>query len=144
MDINEYMRRKEELEKFAQENGRKVLLDGFRAFFAANPLVGAVHWAQYTPHFNDGDPCTFGVGELMLKPIEDDEEQNEDDDEDDEDYYNGCTPSWKATGALKEAYEGLRELTRLPNEIFETAFGDHVKVTVHRDETVEVDDYEHD
>lgn len=26
----------------------------------------ALRWTQYTPHFNDGSPCTFGVNETYL------------------------------------------------------------------------------
>lgn len=27
----------------------------------AHPMISAVRWHQYTPYFNDGDPCEFGV-----------------------------------------------------------------------------------
>jgi hypothetical protein len=31
------------------------------------PGIEAVRWEQYTPYFNDGDPCVFGVGEVRVK-----------------------------------------------------------------------------
>lgn len=33
----------------------------------AAPGVVALGWHQYTPYFNDGEPCEFSVGELYLK-----------------------------------------------------------------------------
>lgn len=37
------------------------LLKAFAEQFKANPTVKCMLWTQYTPYFNDGDPCTFGV-----------------------------------------------------------------------------------
>lgn len=37
-----------------------------KAFFEACPGVQAIAWTQYTPYFNDGDPCVFSVGELYF------------------------------------------------------------------------------
>lgn len=31
------------------------------AVFDADPTVAAINWTQYTPYFNDGDPCEFGA-----------------------------------------------------------------------------------
>ena len=30
------------------------------------PMISAVRWRQYTPYFNDGDACVFGVGEVTF------------------------------------------------------------------------------
>lgn len=35
------------------------LLAAFAEQFKANPSVKCMVWTQYTPYFNDGDPCTF-------------------------------------------------------------------------------------
>jgi len=43
----------------------------------STPEIEQVHWVQYTPYFNDGDACTFDVGEICFKLI-----RSEDDDED--------------------------------------------------------------
>lgn len=31
------------------------------------PGVEAVRWEQYTPYFNDGEPCVFGLGEVQVR-----------------------------------------------------------------------------
>lgn len=49
----------------------------------AVPEVVAVKWDQFTPYFNDGDPCEFGVGEpryYFTDPTEEDEEASDYDD----------------------------------------------------------------
>ena len=34
---------------------------------AAAPEIAALRWRQYTPYFNDGEPCTFSVNDLYAK-----------------------------------------------------------------------------
>lgn len=58
----------EELAELKKAYMKKVNAEGqalvhreFAAFFAANPDVKAVVWNQYTPYFNDGEACEFGV-----------------------------------------------------------------------------------
>jgi len=52
----------EELKAFIREKGEPAL----RALFDAVLQEGitAVVWQQYTPYFNDGDACVFGVGDF--------------------------------------------------------------------------------
>lgn len=45
------------------ERGKALLHQTFKDFFAANPEVTSVVWQQYTPWFNDGETCEFGVHE---------------------------------------------------------------------------------
>lgn len=67
MNIDEYLQRRKELKAFLEENGQKMILDGFRNFFAKYPMVEKVSWTQYTPYFNDGDACVFGVNEPQVR-----------------------------------------------------------------------------
>ena len=39
----------------------------FKVFFAEYPEVKAVGWKQFTPHFNDGEPCEFSCDSYSLK-----------------------------------------------------------------------------
>lgn len=53
----EFLKQKEiTLQKF-KESFNEVVKD----FFELVPSVKKVVWIQYTPYFNDGDSCTFGV-----------------------------------------------------------------------------------
>lgn len=38
----------------------------FAGLFEAFPFAEAVVWTQYTPGFNDGEPCTFGVHDFYV------------------------------------------------------------------------------
>ncbi len=51
-------RHKQLQEQMAAE-GRQLLKELFTDFFAAHTEILTVYWDQYTPHFNDGDPCVF-------------------------------------------------------------------------------------
>ncbi|MBM4707887.1 hypothetical protein GS982_01575 [Rhodococcus hoagii] len=51
-------------------------LDALDALFAF-PEVEAVRWEQYTPYFNDGDACEFGIREVRIKFVGGDEEAGE-------------------------------------------------------------------
>lgn len=50
-----------------------------------DPGIDSFGWTQYTPYFNDGEPCVFGVGEVWVKPVGEGEEKA-DENEDDEEY----------------------------------------------------------
>lgn len=59
----------------------------------ADDTIDSFGWTQYTPYFNDGEPCTFSVGEPWFRttadakpaqdPDSDDYDPDEDEDEDD-------------------------------------------------------------
>ena len=65
-------------EKAAQVNreinefGTDGLVESIREIMSTYPAVKAVTWRQYTPGFNDGDPCEFSVcgkGVLVDKKV---------------------------------------------------------------------------
>ena len=45
---------------------KQLFADALKEVFDAHPVLAFVQWVQYTPYFNDGDPCTFSVGELEI------------------------------------------------------------------------------
>lgn len=48
------------------------------------PGIEAFGWRQYTPYFNDGEPCIFGVGDLwFLTPEDADDEEDQKEREED-------------------------------------------------------------
>jgi len=47
-----------------QQEGKAAVKDAFKDLFDKYPEIRSVVWAQYTPYFNDGDACTFGVNEF--------------------------------------------------------------------------------
>jgi hypothetical protein len=134
-------------EVFAKK-GKEIIRTSFKAFFDANPKIKAVTWTQYTPHFNDGEPCVFRVGDMWAlseKGLEDWEE-------------NGCghaedyaaTSDWGSydkellnEDEAKAVQTFLKSIHKLPDDIFEDMFGDHVYV-VATEKGFDVEEYEHD
>lgn len=103
-------------EKEMREAGEKAIAD------VIVPLVPEgfrVTWTQYTPYFNDGEPCVFSVGSLELIRISDDRE---------------IYTEEERRKALGDAYPAWTELEKawykLPRDMFEAAFGDHRQITV--------------
>lgn len=139
----------------------------FRAVLA-EPSVEAIRWRQYTPYFNDGDVCDFGVYDPWFRIAGTPEDIGEDDDgfvhaghvavtggketEWREERINGRW-NWKAveTGRTFDPNPAADAIQRLSAaldngsayHVLEDLFGDHATVTVTR-ERITVDTYEHD
>lgn len=65
--LTELVKQVEDLHRKMQRDGQVALKAAFADFFDAHPEATAIVWTQYTPHFNDGDACTFGVNDFELK-----------------------------------------------------------------------------
>jgi hypothetical protein len=125
------LERAKELKKQLADGMKDELAQRSKAIFEADANVTAVHWTQYAPYFNDGDPCTFSVNYPELT-IEDEGDR--------QDHYS--IKDEKLKSAL-DAFQGLIEDSDL-SDIMETAFGDSVEVTITRDGEVSVEEYDHD
>lgn len=133
----------------AQEKAAKLVKDvaipafkeAFSELFAAHPDLVAVRWEQYTPYFNDGEPCHFGVNSPYVKM--------KDTEEDAGDYEDGFeyVSTWSLEDkpeSLRNAYKAVDELFKLlDNDTAEAAFGDHSQITATRDGFT-VDECNHD
>lgn len=100
--------------------------------------VEAVRWTQYTPYFNDGEPCEFRLGEPHAKAIGDDESGDYEDgfvDSFQTGYYDRELRTYVRNPVpehLVAAEEALREFSRAFwdfEEFLEVTFGDHARVT---------------
>jgi hypothetical protein len=123
--------------------------------------VAGVVWEQYTPYFNDGDPCEFGIHEVRLL-LDDDSVADEDYQRGVSTYalyqkldYVGTWPNrepdydsaiWTElkSGNAREIYQALRTLnTSAWYEVAKANFGDHTEVTATK-AGFDVEFYEHD
>jgi hypothetical protein len=104
--------------------------------------VNAVRWTQYSPHFNDGEPCTFRVNEpyFNVEGVDEDSEGWY------EEYDGFYSRSYKNDGAADvKAFEKL--FGSIPDEVYEYAFGDGYQITIRRADgslLVSVDWCDHD
>jgi len=89
--------RYEEMKAQLGSEGQATVKAVFHTFFTTYPNVAAVRWTQYTPHFNDGDPCTFSVGEAQMRF------------EGDENWLDSWSLSSHANGRLTRLLQGRTE-----------------------------------
>lgn len=123
--------------------GQVALKEAFTELFAAYPVLKAVKWTQYTPYFNDGDTCEFGVHEFYSQIDGVVSKYGKD-----ADGGEGYVSSWDLEGEAKEKaapmLDAVRSLAKLiPKDVMLASFGDHVEVVATR-EGFQVDEYSHD
>lgn len=139
------------------ERGTQKTSEEFKAALGAAFAAGAVAvvWTQYTPYFNDGEPCEFSVGGMRAAlataipgtytsgRLADNSETDEDEDGDGEGF-----PLYDVWDFRDEPYTPLLAALRvLEDDAFEDvlykAFGDHCQV-IARPDGFTVREYEHD
>lgn len=146
--LDEFKRLKKE---FTQE--AKSKLNRFiEIVFETSPDINAIIWTQYTPYFNDGDPCEFSVNDpFFTNAIYED-----DIDECSFGYYDGSNSEiWCETlyeidkrekninkAILKKfcQFQQSDELCDVLKDVFE----DHSKVIAVRGKEIEIKSYDHD
>jgi hypothetical protein len=153
------------LQRKFQEQAQAMFKEITKEFFDKNPGITGVVWTQYTPYFNDGDTCEFGVNEPTFTnaPVDEMSEvrwgeyEGETDGvwacenihsvlESDRDYYKETADLIRAAGGVDP--ESCRLMATAigssdMENVMKAMFGDHVKVIATR-EGFDVDDYDHD
>lgn len=123
---------------------------GADMLFAKYPQMESFEWTQYTPNFNDGDTCEFGVNydvkikfkTIELKFVRDNDECECEDDESE----NEPQERWDFEDGTPETEmfdEVIGFLIIFEEEDLYSLFGDHAQVVVNR-AGIEVDTYEHE
>lgn len=106
--------------------GGEAFYEEFKPLFEKYPEVETVSWTQYTPYFNDGDTCEFGVHEINV---------------------NG-EDSWSLEYHKNPLHIAAKEFEKIhrsvDSDLFLAAFGDHVEIIISRDGKVAVDEYDHE
>lgn len=140
------------LELHQEERGQ--LEADLQAFLQEHPIVQAITWEQYTPYFNDGDTCTFSVGDATLHEALGDDGFPHDTLYEKRVIGQGrwgpnfvwdSRPNPNYTPLHDRAQSAFSEIWQAySHDDFEAIFGDHKKVTVTRD-GINVEDYtDHD
>ena len=61
-----------------QEKSKVLMKEALRDFFEKyDGVVHDIFWNQYTPYFNDGESCEFGVYDTHITLVSDDEEDED-------------------------------------------------------------------
>ena len=118
----------------------------FSEFFESNPDIDQIVWTQYTPYFNDGDPCIFGVNDMFFTLAKDKVDLSDLRHPDDEEnchgtyYYGENDP---IASQRKKFSNFVKQIGDLPDEIFLSAFDDHVRVVASKN-GFDTQEYDHD
>ena len=141
-----------ELKASYQKRGQEIFKLAFKEFFEANPEVNVVGWRQYTPYFNDGEPCEFSTtaSYAFISNAKDYENINYSEYEGKDegiwinDYDYGDLNEELIPESVLANAEALRGLlSKIDDDVFLDMFGDHVQVFATRD-GFDVQDYSHD
>lgn len=141
--LNELSSQVNSVKRTFQESLRPLI----KAFMENHPELESFTWRQYTPYFNDGDPCIFRT----IPPGEYDEES----DiilTDKNDYYvsylydNAVAQDramYKKYKSLKDDLSDLWSIINQYDDILEKEFGEHSEVKVTHT-SIDVTYYDHD
>ena len=141
-----------ELQKKFQTTAQALFKETTKEFFDKNPNVTGIVWTQYTPYFNDGDTCEFGVNDATFTNAPDPENIRWGEYEGDEETAADGSEifTWEGWGeAPRDLDQGMcNAFSRMicsseMEDVMKAMFGDHVKVVATR-EGFDVDDYDHD
>ena len=153
--------RNKKIQDFVEEQ-RNFMKNSFnniiKLFFEASPNVKLVTWHQYTPYFNDGEACTFSVGDIYIKLKTEQEKSTgilEPEEyvrwyDDADGYYYIYRDVKKMSEDLKiplEEAENLRSLSTLINSLEDNllaTFGDHKSIIFFADGKMEITTFDHD
>jgi hypothetical protein len=143
------------------KDGEKVVALWLQDLLARNPVVKAVQFTAYTPYFNDGDPCVWGLGEIYVGIPADlpenaeasynlNEEvrwdfRDDDDYEDETDSINGLNyySGWSAPESLKEQVKAVTNEIESTEDLIRDGLPDHIRVVV-TEKGMTIEDYDHD
>jgi len=130
--MDELIELKKAYDKTIKEQGERLIKREISKVLEQLPQVHYIQWTQYTPYFNDGEPCVFGVGEVEAY----DEQGKELGDYTKKDDVYRLVSEWRGEESLSSKFSNC-------SDALEMVFGDHAEVTDYRDR-LEVSEYEHD
>lgn len=139
LEFGEKIKKIEQIIADAREEAKAAFVAELRRLMLRYPDIKAASWHQYTPSFNDGDPCYFTVGDFYISTSENLNSHGElDDDEDD-----GLVFSSYNLPAKYKEFSPVMDFvgSGVGSDILEDVFGSDVQVRVTAS-GVQVEDYD--
>lgn len=153
---------------YGSERAEQKSLEEFQAILQPvldDPTIAWVAWRQYTPYFNDGDPCVFRAqsAQMALKEQPDPREEDDYDYYDEFPGYSDTTTKWfgmrerdahyQRTGAYtgpdEARFDRCLALSHAIgsgsfDDVLLNAFGDHAIITITPKVGIDVETFDHD
>jgi len=115
--------------------------------FNRYPDMRNFSWEQYTPYFNDGEPCEFGVYEYSVR-VNGEDEYGYESHRTVTVLHEGEEPrleTIKAPKEFKDACKDVKDLiTSVDRELMQMTYGDGYEITVHRNGKITTSECDHD
>jgi hypothetical protein len=158
--------------QIAASQGSEIIFEWFKPIFEAFPnTIKNVWWTQYTPFFNDGEPCEFSVHDALLNYDDGNEEWDSSSPWHMQFIFNasfGNKPAWytdeqwetalagyavkkaeyeaqgwtlESVNELDEVFKQASFMLQKHEDFVEESFGDHVLIILYPDGTVQVNDH---
>lgn len=142
-----YKKAKKELEQMIAEEGQHIVHEMLDEFVKSYKGIDCVRWKQYTPYFDDGNPCVFSIHQVSVKLTEEAYFEVTGRSiarvEEDEVFlnswniskYDRSTDSFTVTPSgqvLINAIEKLEKQLYEEEMLLEKTFGDHTQVTYYK------------
>lgn len=136
--LNSYVKKIEEAKEEYRKAGKSLFQEAADVFFAEFPEVKAVVWNQYTPYFNDGDPCYFRIGDIYMVG------EGYDEDDMGDAYSYEESPIKNQSKKLEKAFNEFSKLINQNDDLMESLFDDHVTVHLRPGKEPEALEYDHE
>lgn len=134
--IDEFVEVEKKLSKQLEENLEKRLVEVVKENKETIGLT-AIKWRQYTPYFNDGDSCEFGLAGIFFKLTPEPELR-----------YHGDGNGFFSIYDLDDNHHAIKTLSSIekaiesiPDSIMRNLFGEHSEVTI-TETSLTVEEYE--
>ena len=151
--VGEFEQQLKELQKKYSAIISEKLTEILKSYFDADPECNRITWTQYTPYFNDGEECIFGVNrpDFFSRVEPDDEDAYEEGDlllpysYHDGQVYDYSIKNYRLANELELQRGKLSNLLQSSGvqSVLKLTFGDHAKVTVTR-EGITSEEYDHE
>ena len=134
----DFQTKKEELTKKLREEFPQLI----KPLLDQSEIIEKIRWQQYTPYFNDGDICYFSRGEVLVNDSEwETPEVLRETIWTSGKWYSNPNYNAKEGQILKDIKEVIDSI---PDDFYESLFGDHVEVTIYKDGTITTEEFEHE
>lgn len=104
--LEEMLNKKAEIEKAITEEAKIVFAEVSKDIFEKyGDKIGCFRWSQYTPYFNDGEPCEFSKHDVWIFTPEDAKNEDLRYEEGSEQFYSGYGENDKLSKILYRSKE---------------------------------------
>lgn len=144
MNLEQIKKKKEDLDQEVKSFFNEFIKNVFLEF----PELVLISWAQYTPYFNDGDPCIFRVhdAKISFNAYSSDDELDTDEYIEHEELFYPVFDNWSIPEEKTKYKKLLTDIDNMLSEVssyLQDIFGDHAEVLAFKDKIV-VTEYDHD